>query len=135
MGRFDKINDDDVLEPGPPVPPLEPKTRPFGPQDLPADPREWLFAIGGGEDIGDLVIIFTPIAYWREFVAQIDEHVTEVLRPSLPNYLLNKEEMEATFLLSGAYGPEQRTSDQVEADLRARGFQEDQSFTNMVYGR
>lgn len=166
MGRFDRINDDDLMEPGPPVPPMEskPTGRPIlmmppaqrvpttHPESLltsdedpvgdpfanylPADPREWLFAVVGGEDIGDLIIVFTPIVYWREFVAQIDEHVTEALRASLPPYLLDKEDTESTFLLSGAVDNRDRQpSEVVEADLRARGFQEDQSFTNMVYGR
>jgi hypothetical protein len=135
MGRFDRINDDDLMEPGPPVPPME--TKPTGRPilmmppaqrvipsdvdralDMPTDPGQWYFAFAHTDEVRlPFVVIFTPVEWWGRFGAQYNQHVTEAIQHALPSYLRDNEEMEATFV------PEGNTAQQIHADLTAAGFQ------------
>lgn len=147
MGRFDKLNDDDdVLTPGPAVPPPEPRVPqrrpilmmprparvPLTPEellagdDLPIDPNEWLYAIF--EEGRDITVVFTPIAYWEAHRSQIDTHVSEAIEQALPDYLQGREEGESTFYLPDS------TRDAIEIghELQRRGFRFNPEFAREI---
>lgn len=130
MNRFDRIDDENLFT-GEPLPPPEPPpvVHPIWElgQELPSHPREWLFAAFVSEEPHMNCIVFTPVAYWLQQRAQIDQHVGEAIYSSLPHYMRDQEEMEATFVV-----PDRHTLNDIRTDLTRAGFQTDMAFTSFI---
>lgn len=96
--------------------------------EMPSDPAAWYFAM---VDDGDgLNVVFTPIAYWRIYRAQIDQHVEEALRDHLPSYL--DEVTDSTFVVVPGHGAP--NDEGIRQDLLSRGFQTNNEFAHHVAG-